>query len=70
MMNLLRVCLRKCLSSSSSLKALIALAAVVLASGQAQATNPGNVVHDTYFVEAQKTGAFTTYSTGQTFGAW
>lgn len=70
MMNLLRVCLRKCLSSSSSKKALTVVAAMILASGRAAATDPGNVVEDTYFVNAQIKDAFRTYSSGETFGNW
>ena len=70
MVNLLRASIRWCLSCAQSSKALLAIAATLLLQGAVFATTPGNVVKDPYFLNAQKSGSFTTYSNGQTFGDW
>ena len=61
---------RGCLSRAPGTRALAVLAAMSVSSGIALATNPGNIVKDTYFLNAQKTAPFTTYSNGQKFGDW
>lgn len=65
-----RACLRKCLTNAPFKSALASLAALILLSGTVAATTPGNVVRDTYFLEAQKSGPYTTYYAGQSFGSW
>ena len=69
MVKLLRASIKWCLSCAQSSTVLSATAAMLL-QGSVLATTPGNVVKDTYFVNAQKTGSFTTYSRGQKFGDW
>ena len=70
MVNLLRDSTLRCLSCAPYCKALAILAALTAMPASSFATTPGNVVHDTYFLEAQTTEPFTTYSVGQTFGSW
>lgn len=58
------------LSRATGIRALAVLTALSVASGVALATDPSNVVKDTYFLKAQKSGTYTTFSNGQTFGDW
>ena len=58
------------LSRATGIRALAVLTALSVASGTTLATDPSNVVKDTYFLKAQKSGTYTTFSNGQTFGDW
>ena len=60
MVNLLRDSTLRCLSCAPYCKALAILAALTAMPASSFATTPGNVVHDTYFLEAQTTEPFTT----------
>ena len=70
MVNSLRVSTRWCLNCVRTTQALTIFGAILVLQGAVFATTPGNVVKDSFFLNAQNSGPMTIYSKDQVFGNW